>query len=281
MSVQRIGTLPRRPRTLRRYVRILKFACRRNEKVSAVAKHFGCSEATVINASKAFGLTFEEVRHRRALRRVARIERCIPREDTLSLRDRLMVDLYSAKEAPTLDQIGVKFGLSRQRVHQILAGLRKRGVKLVDRSKPVMGHWVERCEICRQLVETAHRTPLITTRRLGVVLNVRTWTLYWHLQKLRARNLVPRHFGRLRSERLIRAIDLYNRDPNLSAMSLGRLVGYKNLPGAFQDLRRRGYGYLLVPRRDRRSQHRSSVVRIFPTTPGRSSASPRKKALVS
>ena len=271
MSAERIPSLPRRRTTLRRYLKILKFACGRDENLSAVASRFGCSEATVINASKAFGLTYDEVRDRRSLRRVAEIERRIPIKDELSLRDRRILDLYNSAEAPTLEFIASKVGLSRQRVYQIVSGMKRRGINVVGRSAPPMGHWVERCDLCRRLVSTAGRTPLITSRRLAASLQVEPWTLHWHIKKLRSRNLLPNHFGRLRSERLVRAIELYNRDPELTVAQLGRCLGYKNLPAAFRDLRRRGYGHLLAPQhaKGKVPSRRSSVVRIFPGIPRR------------
>ncbi|MBI4470203.1 MAG: hypothetical protein HY650_12865 [Acidobacteria bacterium] len=253
----------------------MKFACGRNENLSAVASHFGCSEATVINASKAFGLTYDEVRNRRSLRRVVEMERRMPRKPVLSPRDRRILELYQSAAAPTLEQIAAEFDLTRQRVFQILAGLKERGIPVAKRSAPPMGHWVERCDLCHRLQAVARRTPLITARRLSETLGVEPWTLHWHVKKLRSRNLIPKHFGRLRSERLVRAIELFNREPSITAAELGRHLGYKNLPAAFLDLRRRGYGHLLAHSIERRRlTRRPQVVPLYPRTPSRLKPAP-------
>ncbi len=277
MSARKMPNLPRRQQTIRRYLRIVKFASGRNQDLSTVARHFGCSEATVLNASKALGLTYEEVRRRRSLRRVAEMERHISQEDILSDRDRRIVDCFNSKDAPTLEQVGTRFKLSRQRVHQVLVRARKRGVRVAERSSPAAGHWVERCNLCRRLLRIAKENPLITSRRLAESVRRPVWTVYWHLKKLRARNLVPKHFGCFRSERLILALQLYNRNRSLTATAVGRQLGYKNLPSVFRELRDRGFGYLILPRRSRTDHllRRSSTVDLLPSVV-RKSKSPVK-----
>jgi len=240
--------LPRRPTTVERYLKIVKFALGRNRDVEAVAKHFGCSPATVLNAIRAFGVTYDQVRRRRTLPQLKVAEEYIRLERRLSERDQKIVEMYNSPEAPTLEQIGRAFGLTRQRVHQILKKAKALGVKLVERKTPPEGHWIERCQLCKRILQLQEEEPLLTRRQIAARLSAPIWVVHWHLNRLKARGLVERHFGYFRSERLVQAIKLYNSNPEVSAWKLGRMLGYKNLPGIFCELEKRGLGYLLRPR---------------------------------
>lgn len=241
--------LPRRPTTAERYLRILKYALGRNRDVESVAKHFGCSTATVINATKAFGLTYDQVRRRRTLPHLKIVEQFVKQGRRLSERDQKVVDLYNSPSVPTLEEIGKQVGLTRQRVHQILKKAQALGVKLVQRRTPPEGHWVERCNVCKGILRLQEEEPLMTRRQVGQRLGAPIWVVHWHLNKLKARGLLKPHFGYFRSERLIQAIKLYNSDPTISAWKLGQQLGYRNLPGIFAELTKRGFGYLLRQRR--------------------------------
>ncbi len=247
MGTAKILKLPRRPQTVKRYIEIIKYAQGKKEGLVSVARHFGVSPATVINATKAFGMSYDEVKRRRSLPEIRQIEKKLASIKDVDQRMIKIVQMYNSERAPTLEEIGRKFGLTRQRVHQILKEAREKGLE-VARRKPTLGHWIERCSICQQMRKLAARQPLMTTRNIARTLGIPTWKVYWHLNKLRARDLVPPHFGHFRSERIIEAIKLYNRNPSLSAWKLGQKLGYKNLPALFRELRRRGFGYLLVPR---------------------------------
>lgn len=247
MSAATILKLPRRPRTVKRYLDIIRYAQGKKQGVTSVAKHFGISPATVINASRAFGMTYEEVKRRQSLPYLKLVEKQLTSAKDVDQRTLKIVEMYNSPEAPTLEEIGRQVGLTRQRVHQILMEARRKELKVAHR-KPTLGHWIQRCEICYRIRELAVRQPLMTTKSVANALDVPLWKVYWHLEKLRAHGLVPIHFGHFRSERIIQAIKLYNRDLTISAWKLGRKLGYKNLPALFRELRRRGFGYLLLPR---------------------------------
>jgi len=244
-KLEEIMKLPRRPTTVERYLKILKFALGRNRDLDAVARHFGCSAATVINATKAFGVTYDQIRRRRTLPQIKLAEEYVKLGHELSERDRKVVSLYNSPESPTMQEIGRRVGLTRQRVHQILKKAKARGVKIVERQPPREGHWVERCAVCHRILRMQDEEPLTTRRQIGERLGVPIWIVHWHLNKLKGRGLLKPHFGYFRSQRLIEAIKLYNSNPTLSAWKLGRTLGYKNLPGIFAELQKRGFGYLL------------------------------------
>jgi DNA-binding Lrp family transcriptional regulator len=241
--------LPRRPTTAERYLRILKYALGRNRDVETVAKHFGCSTATVINATKAFGLTYDQVRRRRTLPHLKIVEEFVKQGRQLSERDQKVVDLYNSPSVPTLQEIGKEVGLTRQRVHQILKKAEALGIRLAQRRTPPEGHWIERCEVCKRILQLQEEEPLLTRRQIGERLGVPNWIVHWHINKLKARGRLKPHFGYFRSERLIQAIKLYSSDPSLSSWKLGQQLGYRNLPGIFAELTKRGFGYLLKRRR--------------------------------
>lgn len=247
--------LPRRPTTVERYLKILKFALGRNRDVEAVAKHFGCSTATVINATKAFGVTYDQIRRRRTLPQLKVAEEYIRIGRKLNDRDQQVIDLYNSPGALTLQAIGRRVGLTRQRVHQILRNAQRLGMKLANREAPAEGHWIERCATCAQILQMQEEEPLMTRRQISQRLNVPIWIVHWHLSKLKSRGLLKTHFGYFRSERLIEAIKLYNSNPNLSAWKLGKELGYKNLPGIFAELQKRGLGYLLTAHSKKRQDH--------------------------
>ena len=191
--------LPRRPTTVERYLKIVKFALGRDRDVEAVAKHFGCSPATVLNAIRAFGVTYDQVRRRRTLPQLKVAEEYIKLERRLSERDQKIIEMYNSPEAPTLEQIGRAFGLTRQRVHQILKKAKALGVKLVERKTPPEGHWIERCQLCKRLLQLQEEEPLLTRRQIAARLDIPIWVVHWHLNRLKARGLVKRHFGYFRS----------------------------------------------------------------------------------
>jgi hypothetical protein len=238
--------LPRRPTTVERYLKILKFALGRNRDVEAVARHFGCSTATVINATKAFGVTYDQIRRRRTLPQLRVAEEYVRVGRKLNERDQQVIDLYNSPGSLTLQAIGQRIGLTRQRVHQILRNAKHLGVRLASRQAPAEGHWIERCATCTQILQMQAEEPLMTRRQIGQRLSVPIWIVHWHLSKLKACGLLQPHFGYFRSERLIEAIKQYNANAELSAWKLGRELGYKNLPGIFAELHKRGLGYLLV-----------------------------------
>jgi AraC-like DNA-binding protein len=247
MATAKILHLPRRPRTVKRYLDIVRYAHEKKQGLTSVAKHFGISPATVINASKAFGMTYEQVKHRRSLPEIKLVEKQLASGGDLDPRTMRIIEMYNSPAAPTLEKIGRQVGLTRQRVHQIIREAQGQGLS-VTRRTPTMGHWIARCQICQRMRALAARQPLMTTRGIGQALDIPIWRVYWHLEKLKAQGLVPKHFGHFRSERIIQAIRLYNRNQSLSAWKLGQQLGYKNLPALFRELRRRGFGYLLFPR---------------------------------
>ena len=255
--------LPERSTTVKKYLEIVRYALGKEQGLNSVAKHFRISPATVINASKAFGLTYDEVKHQRALPQIEVVEKQLALADTIDQRSRTIVEIYNSPSSPTLKEIGQQVGVTRQRIHQILLEAKRKGVH-VERRKPKQGHWIERCQICCQMRELAVFKSLITTQRIALTLKIPIWKVYWHLQKLRAEEFVPSHFGHFRSERIIQAIKMYNLDPSISAWKLGRQLGYKNLPALFRELRRRGFAYLLSPRKATLVKEQKTCTNIRP-----------------
>jgi len=247
MATAKVLHLPRRRQTVRRYLDIVQYAHEKKQGLTSVAKHFGISPATVINASKAFGMTYDQVKQRRSLPEIKLVEKQLASVNDVDPRTMKIIEMYNSPAAPTLEEIGRHIGLTRQRVHQIIREAQGKSPN-VTRRTPTLGHWIARCQICQRMRAVAARQPLMTTRSIGQALGIPIWKVYWHLGKLRAQGLVPKHFGHFRSERIIQAIRLYNRDQSLSAWKLGQQLGYKNLPALFRELRRRGFGYLLFPR---------------------------------
>lgn len=239
--------IPRRPQTAKRYLEIIKFACGKRWDSSSVAKHFGVSPATVVNASKAFGVSYDEVKRKKRIPHVEWVERQLAANRGSEERNARILELYQSPTHPTLEEIGRQFGLTRQRVHQIVTKAIQQGLP-VGKRLPQSGHWIGRCRICAGMQALARQKPLMTTRAIALAINIPLWKVYWHLEKLREQRLIPRYFGCFRSERIVQAVELYNQDRTISAWKLGRMLGYKNLPALFRELHRRGLGDLLSPR---------------------------------
>lgn len=246
-DIAKVIKLPRRPQTARRYLEIVKFARDKHWDISSIAKHFGISPATVVNASKALGVSYDEVRRKKRLPQLEWVERQLAASQDSEIHNERILEMYRSPSHPTLEQIGRQFGVTRQRVHQIVTKAKRDGL-LVEKRLPQAGHWIGRCGICASMQALASQKPLMTSRGIARALNIPLWKVHWHLGKLREQGLIPKHFGYFRSERIIQAIELYNRDQTISAWKLGRLLGYRNLPALFNGLRRRGLGNLLAPR---------------------------------
>ena len=132
--------------------------------------------------------------------------------------DQLIKDLEETT-IPLL-RLGKKYRVSKQAVFQFM--LRK-GVK-----RPKREH-TEKCLICQRLIRIAKKphSDFISSRTIKKALGIGTAKWLHHLGILRKKGLISQKFGRLYSERLEQAYQIYFKK-RLPVGTIGRQVGLKN-----------------------------------------------------
>jgi hypothetical protein len=127
----------------------------------------------------------------------------------------------------TMPQIAQEYGISKQRVYEIMVTAKRLGYD-IDRPRLVARkHVVKKCEICRKIREIARKGDLITRRQLSQTLKIDVWVCHWHLNRLKEARAVSREFATIRSDNLVKALRFY-KTSTLPTSAVGKKFGYKN-----------------------------------------------------
>ena len=132
--------------------------------------------------------------------------------------DKLIKDL----EGTTIPQwrLGKKYGVSKQAIYQFI---QRKEIK-----RPKREH-TEKCLICQRLLRISKKphSDFISSRTIKKALGIGTPKWQYHITILRKKGLVSQKFGRLQSENLERAYQIYFKK-RLPVTTIERQVGLKN-----------------------------------------------------
>ncbi len=123
-------------------------------------------------------------------------------------------------------KLGEKYGVSRQ---AIFAFMHRKGIK-----RPKREH-IENCSICQRLIRIGKKphSDFISSRTIKEKLRIGTQEWVYHVRILREKGLIPQKFGRLQSQKLERAYQIYFKR-RLPVNVIGKQVGHKNFRSALQ-----------------------------------------------
>jgi len=121
----------------------------------------------------------------------------------------------------SVSQLAKKYGVSRQSIYGFIG---RRGVK-----RPARKH-TRQCSICQGLIRIASKrhSDFISSHTMKTQLGLERKEFSYHVGVLRRRGLVSQKFGRLRSQKVERAYQIYF-TKRLPIGTIGRLVGLKGL----------------------------------------------------
>jgi DNA-binding Lrp family transcriptional regulator len=144
----------------------------------------------------------------------------------LSYRDKKIVERYRAT-VDTMPRLAKKYGISKQRIYEILIRAKKFGYITEKPKWLTRHHRIHQCELCSKILRVAAKDDLITKRQLAQRLNIKEGACRWHLNHLKGLGLISKSFATIRSDKLVKALRCYKRDM-LSTAAVGRRFGYKN-----------------------------------------------------
>lgn len=144
----------------------------------------------------------------------------------LSSRDKKIVEKINSTSVTTL-QLADEYGITKQRIHQILERARELGYAVRKGKLSRRHHAIDQCDLCRKLLLMAEKDDLVTKKDLAQMLNVEPSVCSWHLRQLKVSGAVSKKFATVRSPSIIKALRFY-RKSSLSAYAVGRKFGYKN-----------------------------------------------------
>jgi len=138
-----------------------------------------------------------------------------------------------------MSKLAKRYGVSKQRIHQILGKAKELGYA-INRPRPLARyHQIPQCEVCGKILQVSEKDSLITRRQLSEMLNIDYRVCGWHLNQLRVSGFVSKKFVTMRSDRLAKAIQYY-RYSSLSPSAVGRKFGYKNFYSLLSYQKKRG-----------------------------------------
>jgi len=156
----------------------------------------------------------------------------------LSRRDRNIVKRLNST-FDTMPLLAKKYGISKQRIYQILVRAKRLGY-VIDRPRLLARyHRIDQCEVCGRIVDLARKEDLVTQRQVAQTLNVDYEVCHWHLNQLKVSGYVSKTFATMRSERLVEALRYY-RYNSISPKAVGRKFGYKNFHSILTSQKKRG-----------------------------------------
>jgi len=144
----------------------------------------------------------------------------------LSYRDRKIVNRLNST-FDTMPQLAKKYGISKQRIYQILIRAQKLGYAIHRPRLLARYHRTHQCEVCSEILQVAEKDDLITKRQLSQMLNIDYEACNWHLNQLKVSGVVSKKFATVRSDRLVKALQCYKYN-SLPPSVVGRKFGYKN-----------------------------------------------------
>jgi DNA-binding Lrp family transcriptional regulator len=156
----------------------------------------------------------------------------------LSYRDKKIVDRLNSS-FDTMSRVAKKYGISKQRIYQILIRAKELGVVINRPRLLARYHGIHQCEVCSKILQVAEKDDLITKRQLSKMLNIDYEVCSWHLNQLKVTGFVSKKFATMRSDRLAKALHYY-RYNYLPPSVVGRKFGYKNFYSLLSYQKKRG-----------------------------------------
>ena len=156
----------------------------------------------------------------------------------LCYRDKkIVIRLNSSSE--TMAQLAKKYGVSKQRIFQILMKAKELGYVVHRPRLLARHHGIHQCEVCNKILQVADKDNLITKKQLSQLLSVDTKVCSWHLSQLKGSGFVSKKFATLRSDRLARALQYYKYN-SLPPSAVGKKFGYRNFYSLLSYQRKKG-----------------------------------------
>lgn len=148
---------------------------------------------------------------------------------------RVEIRLIKDLEESTLSfaDLGKRYGVSRQAIFQFAL---KRGIKRSKREH------TKDCLLCQSIMRIAKKphSAFISSRTIKKQLSIGKSKWNYHIKVLRKEGIVSAKFGRLRSQKMEQAYQLYFKK-RLPIGAIGRQVGLKNLKSAIKQ--HKAYGW--------------------------------------
>jgi hypothetical protein len=156
----------------------------------------------------------------------------------LCYRDKKIVNkLNSSPE--TMAQLARKYGVSKQRIFQILMKAQDLGYVVHRPRLLARHHGIHQCEVCNKILQVADKDNLITKKQLSQLLSIDTKICSWHLSQLKGSGFVSKKFATLRSDRLAKALQYYKYN-SLPPSVVGKKFGYRNFYSLLSYQRKKG-----------------------------------------
>jgi len=160
------------------------------------------------------------------------------RLNELCYRDKKIVKrLNSSSE--TMTHLAGKYGISKQRIFQILMKAKELGYVVRRPRLLAREHGIHQCEVCNQILRVAGKDNLITKKQLSQLLSIDYESCSWHLSQLKGLGHVSKKFATLRSERLVKALQYYKCN-SLPPSAVGKRFGYRNFYSLLNYQRKKG-----------------------------------------
>ena len=163
----------------------------------------------------------------------------------LSYRDKKIINRLNSS-FDTMPQLAKKYGISKQRIHQILLRAKDFGYVINRPRLLARYHEIHRCEICTRILQLPDDDALITKRQLSHMLSIERQVCSWHLNQLKASGFISKKFATMRSDRLAKALRYY-KSSSLSPGAVGRRFGYKNFYSLLNYQKKRGIAVERTP----------------------------------
>lgn len=158
----------------------------------------------------------------------------------LSYRDKRIVEGYTST-IDTMSQLAKKYRISKQRIFEILKKAERFGFSTKKPKLSLRHHRIHQCEVCRNILQVAQKSDLMTKRNLTQTLNISEGVCRWHLNQLKRASYVSKNFATIRSERLVKALQCYRND-SFPPAAVGRKFGYKNFYSILSYQKKKGIG---------------------------------------
>jgi len=163
----------------------------------------------------------------------------------LSYRDKKIINRLNSS-FDTMPQLAKEYGISKQRIHQILLRAKDFGYVINRPRLLARYHEIHRCEVCTRILQVPDDDALITKRQLSHMLNIERQVCSWHLNQLKASGFISKKFATMRSDRLAKALRYY-KSTSLTPGAVGRRFGYKNFYSLLNYQKKRGIAVERTP----------------------------------
>jgi len=136
-------------------------------------------------------------------------------------------------------QLARKYGVSKQRIFQILMKAKELGYVVHRPRLLARHHGIHQCEVCKKILQVADKDNLITKKQLSQLLSIDYEICNWHLGQLKGSGFVSKKFATLRSDRLAKALQYYKYN-SLPPSVVGKRFGYRNFYSLLNYQRKKG-----------------------------------------